>query len=317
LLLDYGNPFVRHPSACVVERASRERVTVELVWSETTGEELSKYVKNPFGQAGFGVRKVRDGYWVAIEQLSPEAQPVIDAVRQQRDALRAARYIVVDLRGNGGGNSAFSTALESALYGVSAEAINGADTDATKEDPCGTVYRASPGNIEGLTEAIEKYFRPQGDAAGEASYTDAIVQMKRALTLGRPLTGRASCARTKQTKQTKQQPGGAPKIKPLAGGQIFVLTDTACFSSCLIAVDNLRALGATQIGLPTAFDTHYSEVREVTLPSGLIMFSTLQAIMTGSPAQNGPFAPDPTFVFDGDIANTEALERWVTEQIAH
>ncbi len=39
------------------------------------------------------------------------------------------------------------------------------------------------------------------------------------------------------------------------------------------------------------------------------MFSTLQAVAPGSPYQIGPFEPD--LVYNGDIADTHALEAWV------
>lgn len=61
-------------------------------------------------------------------------------------------------------------------------------------------------------------------------------------------------------------------------------------------------------------DTHYTEVREILLPSGLSYFSTLQAFSPLNPRQYGPFVP--RFRYDGDIADTPAVEKWVVG-IAH
>jgi hypothetical protein len=56
------------------------------------------------------------------------------------------------------------------------------------------------------------------------------------------------------------------------------------------------------------------EVREDRLPSGLSMFSTLQAVAPGSAVQIGPFVPDR--LFEGSIADTPALEAWVQTLVA-
>jgi hypothetical protein len=59
----------------------------------------------------------------------------------------------------------------------------------------------------------------------------------------------------------------------------------------------------------TGTDTHYSEVREITLPSGFATFSTLMALMPDAPPHIEPFVPD--LPYEGDIADTAALETWV------
>jgi hypothetical protein len=78
-------------------------------------------------------------------------------------------------------------------------------------------------------------------------------------------------------------------------------------------VDFFRKLGAIQAGDMTGSDTHYSEVREIVLPSGLSTFSTLDAIMPDAPPQIGPFAPD--FTFTGDIADTDAVQQWIQQTV--
>jgi hypothetical protein len=67
------------------------------------------------------------------------------------------------------------------------------------------------------------------------------------------------------------------------------------------------------VGQATDAATHYFEVRDERLPSGLSYFSTLQAFSPATPAQLGPFAPD--VAYDGDIADTAALEAWVPRAV--
>ncbi|HET6971352.1 MAG TPA: hypothetical protein VFH92_09520, partial [Phenylobacterium sp.] len=97
-------------------------------------------------------------------------------------------------------------------------------------------------------------------------------------------------------------------------GQVFVLTDAVCFSSCLQAVEFFRNLGAVQLGQPTGADTHYSEYRQITLPSGLSTFSTLAAMIPAAPRNIGPYTPRDAY--DGDIADTAAVEAWVRDLVS-
>jgi hypothetical protein len=98
-------------------------------------------------------------------------------------------------------------------------------------------------------------------------------------------------------------------VKPDYAGPVILLTDNSCFSSCLMVADEFRRLGALHVGQETDANTHYMEVREDKLPSGLSMFSTLQAMAPGSPLQMGPFTP--TILYSGNIGDTPALEAWV------
>ena len=91
--------------------------------------------------------------------------------------------------------------------------------------------------------------------------------------------------------------------------RFLLLTDSLCFSSCLLVTEDFLNLGAFHIGQTTDAATHYLEVREEYLPSGYSLFSTLQAIDPGSLYQIGPFEPD--LVYNGDIADTHALQAWV------
>jgi hypothetical protein len=111
-------------------------------------------------------------------------------------------------------------------------------------------------------------------------------------------------------KCVKQVPaaGSVPTGSKLKG-RLILITDNLCFSSCLIVAKDFRDLGALHVGQTTDADTHYSEVREELLPSGLSKFSTLQAMAPAEPPQEGPFVP--SVLYDGDIADTAALERWI------
>lgn len=96
-------------------------------------------------------------------------------------------------------------------------------------------------------------------------------------------------------------------------GRLILLTDNACFSSCLDVTEDFRDLGALHVGQTTDADTRFMEVREQYLPSGYSLFSTLQAVSSDVPRGLGPY--DPKVVYDGDIADTAALEAWITHTV--
>ena len=97
-------------------------------------------------------------------------------------------------------------------------------------------------------------------------------------------------------------------------GKVFLLTDAACFSSCLGAAQYFRALGAVHVGQATSACTHYSESRSILLPSGLTTFFSLWALMPDVPPRLGPFIP--AYTYDDDISDTVKLEQWIAQRAA-
>jgi hypothetical protein len=299
LLIDRGNPFVVRPSACSMESGTGTR-SVSLHWDKIARPKLLSLMEDVRGKAGFGLRPVGPGYWIAMEGLNPKAEPVIDSAKKQQDQLRNAPYVVVDLRGNGGGDDSYGRRLAEILYGVD-YVVSKLGPDEDQAGACSSVWRASQGNIEAAEKGANG-FEKAGDAAGATDYRKAAAKMKTALAAHRTLTGSLDC------RQPTQAPG--TPASSLIRGRVIIVTDSVCFSSCINAVGHFAKLGATLAGQSTGADTHYSEVRSETLPSGLSSFTTLQAIITDAPRDIGPYVPD--YPYDGDISDTAALQAWIT-----
>jgi hypothetical protein len=162
------------------------------------GELTNRYWKHPNGAAGFELRGSGAGYWIAIQELTPAAQPVLDAVKSQNTAIRAASYLVVDLRGNGGGDDDFGRTL--------AEQICGRDFVTTVIGPrdsdgggCPATFRASSDNIAAMSAAATT-FQQVGDSVGFTEYTTAVRSMKAAAASGRQLAGSLTCPEKSKSK---------------------------------------------------------------------------------------------------------------------
>jgi hypothetical protein len=298
LLVDEHNPFVPRPAVCEFQQAAR-RLQITLDWRPIRRDLLMPRIAaaGGAGAAGFGVRAVGEGYWIALQNLLEPAAAVVAEVAAKAEILRNGRFIVLDLRGNGGGSSIFGEQIARSLMGAAyVDPIIGAS-----DDDCDSVWRTSDGNIRQMQYYVDKMGPTRGPEF-TAMATKQLTRARAARAAGRALSGSVKCV--------KQRPaaGSAPSASTLKG-RLVLITDNLCFSSCLIVAKDFRELGALHVGQTTDADTHYSEVREELMPSGLSKFSTLQAVAPAEPLQDGPFVP--SVLYGGDIADTAALERWI------
>jgi Peptidase family S41 len=311
LLIDEGNPFITRPKACVFEH-NAERQTVTLEWVRIKRENLLPRIKKAIGAgaAGFGVRRVGEGYWIALQDLlSDKARGVVKAVEEQKTALREAPFVVLDLRGNGGGSSLMGRQIAASLLGAAAaDARLGPATEAACGGPDGT-WRASEGNIKHLEFLQASPFVVQGGPEIKKMIQDTLRNARAAFAQGKMFSASVNCPAAPPKAAIAAQPPSLMK------GRLILLTDNLCFSSCLSVTDDFRTLGAFHIGQTTDAATRFVDVREQYLPSGYSMFSTLQSVDPSGPNQVGPF--EPALTYNGDISDTAALEDWVKGTVVH
>jgi hypothetical protein len=306
LLVDEGNPFITRPKACTFEH-NGQRQTVTLNWVRIKRENLLPRLKKAVGAgaAGHGVRKVGAGYWIALQDLQTDkARAVVKAVEDQKAALREVPFVVLDLRGNGGGSSVMGRQIAASLLGSAA--VDGRLVSMAEN--CGGpdgAWRASEGNIKHLEFLLSTPLVQRGGPEVQKMVNETLHNAREARAHGKAFSGTIVCPAEPVNTGASTQPPSLMK------GRLILLTDNLCFSSCLSVTEDFRALGAFHIGQTTDAATHFVDVREQYLPSGYSMFSTLQSVDPGSAVQEGPF--EPALVYNGDIADTEALERWVID----
>lgn len=306
LLVDEGNPFITRPKACVFEHNSQRR-TVTLDWTRVKRENLVPRLKKAVGAgaSGYGVRRVGGGYWIALQDLSSGmAGEVVKAVDEQKDLLRNVPFVVLDLRGNGGGSSEVGRQIAVSLLGSAAvDARLGPETET--ETDCGGpdgAWRVSEDNIHNLEFLLQTAM--EGKPEAKKILQEVLREARAALAASKTFSGSIACPVAPPRPAMTSQPPSLMK------GRLILLTDNLCFSSCLVVTDDFRKLGAFHIGQTTDAATHFNEVREQYLPSGYSLFSTLQSVFDpGGESQFGPF--QPTLTYNGDIADTAALEAWV------
>jgi len=301
IFVDDGNPFLSRPRTCAFETPTGP-VEVALAWRPVETSRLGEALNAAAGgaRAGFGLRRSGDRWWISMERLSNDAAAVVDSVEARSDEWRDSPALVIDLRGNGGGDTRHGRRLADAIYGAdhTAARLRGGSA-------CAALWRASPGNAAHVRAFAARAQDPQ-----TARYYESLADdIDRAVAEGRPFDEPIpDCA----PREPEANPAPAPA--PAYTGQVVVITDHACFSSCLLMVRDLRTLGALHVGEATNAATRYMEVREIVLPSGLTNFSTLQKVVIGEDADIGPFTPAQTF--PGSMADTAALEAWISGLIA-
>lgn len=303
LLLRDGNPYLARPENCVFESPQGLREEVELNWRQAQVSEIEPFVERAEGQrptAGMGVAPFSGGYWIGLERLSTNAAKVVADVEQLQAELQRAPMVVLDLRGNGGGDSSYAVAIARALVGD--ELVTAAVRPAAE---CrGAFWRVSPGNLEMLRGWRDRL--KGGDAQSFAYVSGLVDDMEAALAENRSFAPALPDCAGEATTAAQLVHG---KLPPAAmSGRLVLVTDRNCFSSCLIAADLFRRLGATHVGEATDVSTRYMEVREEVLPSGIRTFSTLQKVALGT-EDYGPY--EPVIRHAGDLAATEDLQSWV------
>lgn len=305
LLIDDGNPFIPLPAHCLFEVNGVVR-DLQLAWRPIDIPLLNARATalHPRRSAGFGVRAFTGGGWISLEQLSDKAAAVVSEVRSRWNELATAPMLVIDLRGNGGGDSSIGDDLARQLFGSRAlDRLRSSGARGCNR----AVWRASEGNLRTL-EAYQQRFAARGPEVVAAFKAEAEA-VRAALAAGRALSGPVDgCLARAAPTGSPVSPVSPPDDAPYRG-KVIVLTDGACFSSCLLMVDRFKRLGAIQAGQPTDAATWYMEVRDEPLPSGLGSFSVLGKVGLGATRRLGPFVP--TALFEGDMTDTAALERWV------
>lgn len=302
LFTDDGNPWIQRPSRCTFEVNGKQR-EVDLAWRPIDQDELARRRAATWHRAAepIGMRTLPDGtVWIALSDFDgnldhPAAkalEPLIKKVQAQRQAILAAPRVVLDLRGNDGGDSRWSFLLAEALWGKQA-------TGKVNLEPKSVDWRASKDNIAKVTETLDMWKSHADTPADNLAWAKRIIAgMQAAMAKGQDFYIEAG------------EPASPTPPPPKTKARIFMVTDSGCASACLDASDLFLALGAIHVGQETSADTVYMDVRHATLPSGHGAISVAMKVYRGRPRGNNvPLVP--RYPYQGDLANTTALEHWI------
>jgi hypothetical protein len=298
LTVDADNPFYARPTRCTIAG-----VPVSLAWSPITTDALAvanaayaPFKDDTIWSKPFG----SNGAWVhmGVFFANPAQADQYHALYAALPTLRNKDVIVVDVRGNSGGSYNWFMGFLRALYGddyvryyararLKIRAVYAADP--SLPDPVGP----------GVTIVEEPHDTELEQAEGRAIVTKA--SDGQALYHLPPVKG-------------SEDPTEPPPPNPVQA-RVLVLTDNGCASACIAFVDEmLRFPGVEQIGADTFVDRLSGTPVTTPLPSGNGTLGLPSMIRYGR--LRGDNEPrEPTIKFDGDLADTPAVQAWIVNSV--
>lgn len=288
--------------SCMIN-AKGHRQAVKLSWRPLAEDEL--WARLPAAQQRtvpeLGLHTVGKTLFVSIPSFNwwgenaVRMQAMVDALSARIDEVHRAERVVIDVRGNAGGNSAWGDKIAEILWGEAA-------VRAVSESFDGSVdWRTSARNAEQTREAANR-----SKAAGlmeDADYRfDVAARMDAARGRGEQLMREAA--------PPKSSGLPADYHTPFVG-KVFFLTDMRCASACLDFADLMRRMpGVTHIGQPTSADAVYIDNVITPLPSGLASLDYSLKVYRNRVRKNNVWYR-PAVVWPGGAMTDAALAAWI------
>jgi hypothetical protein len=306
LFLDAGNPFVQRPKACIFNENGSDR-SYPLEWSPLSEDELAQRAEavNTRHRAPIELRRFgRGALWISLGSFTADGasedgrrlEAVASRLAASAPEIAAAELIVLDVRGNTGGSSGWGRRIAEAIWGAE-------NVRAATPQSAGVDWRASAANVAELRALRRK----PGSSFRLRLWAGHMAKgMERARAAGRPLWRETRLFGGLFSGGARRSPGPEPAVLAKRA-PVYVLTDGACVSACLDALDVWRALGAVQVGRETSADSNYMEVRRQALPSGLTSLSVPMKVYRGrARGANRPYRP--VHQLKADLRDTAAVE---------
>lgn len=297
------------PQQCRFRIQDREQV-LRLRWSPLSAKRRLALISQGLGQPTppLGLRQVGGVWFVSLPTFSFDdqagirrMQALLRRVRALAPKLHAAPWVVLDVRGNGGGNSTWADQMASALYGR-------AQVDSVEKELNSQIdWRASAQNVASLKDRADMS-RRAGDSATAAYFLTIAQALERAIQQGQTFWREPD-----ESPQQAMAAGSAAMALAVSPfhGQVFLLTDHACFSSCLDFADIARRLpGVVHVGLPTSADSVYIDITGGTLPSGQGMFYYSMKVYRHRVRANNVWY-EPEIRWPGGALTDAAVARWI------
>lgn len=230
---------------------------------------------------------------------------LLSALENDVESLRSAPFIVVDLRGNRGGNSTWGERFSRVIWGDFEVDARQQRQSADQPPVLGKLWRASA-EAEAAARQVASGFADGGEAyASVARYWTEVADRIAAAPEGdRVLVVDPCCTPELAQVSTPIAADGS-----LYHGQVFVLIDSGCFSSCVIAANTFILMGGIPVGEPSGQNEEYGEViGPVDLPSGLASYLLPVSIIRQRPEG---LIVRPVMRWPGAMDDDAGLRVWV------
>lgn len=296
---------------CTTRAATGEIRQYGMAWQPQTDKDAQALEQHRRPQQG--ITQVRPGvHWVHASNFQPKSSKAVARFEQMLDGIRQtgdAQAVVLDVRGNGGGNSMFGNRI---LLALLTDAILKDDEPQQPQGPR-AYWRVSTIALETFEERKARFRETEGTDSEAYHFTLQLASlMQEAASRGQDFVEQPRG----NTSHPEFQQDAAQERAHHFSGRLVLVTDAYCASACLDFVSAaLRIPGIVHVGSPTGTDTQYTDVGRMAL-SPNIMFGFPLKVWKNHGRQDKEGRPYvPQFVFDGNLADTAAVQAWVLDSI--
>jgi hypothetical protein len=299
-------PFAgRELKRCEFETADGRRLRLDQHYGPLVRAERLRMLAAAQGQARHANRYEVHGDVLWIEAGNFWFEPggsdaaELDAMIAGLKQLKGIRHIVFDTRGNQGGDSAIGQRIFDAATG-------GLEYDRAgieKLPHSYALWRVSETSIAivgGRRDAAARIYGPGSEQAREQ--TAWLEQMRQARAAGQPWLRQEGSTVISRAEMRRRH----GRLRSF-DGDVALLTDADCVSSCLNFADQVRQVpGAVHLGKTTAADAVYIEVGFPALPSGNRVMLPMKVWRDRERGNNEPLVPD--LPLEVDMRDDEAVK---------
>lgn len=321
LFLDRPNAHVPTTTECEftwTTAAGAQRAVRKLAWrtipegTEARSAWNTRYQNAATGPATtWGVSEPAPGvFWIGVPTFSsgkesaPKLEELMKAVEARAEEMRNARAIILDTRGNGGGNSAWADRLARAVFTESVLKRHSTPSYQNAVD-----WRASHGNAA----YWRKWAEQMKQEFGEENYRMALRyadQFAANADANPPFVRDGSRSTGASGGLTQKRPKGSSPFP----AKVYFLGNGSCGSSCLNFADRVLFVpGVKLIGSATSGDGMLMDVRSETLPSGLASLVIPQKVARGR-GRGHLEVYEPDIAYDG-AWDDASVRKWVLELV--
>ncbi|MNF54854.1 Peptidase family S41 [compost metagenome] len=290
---------------CEVRSSSGEVHRFVLQWQPYTDEQQRMAIQAVPRQ---GIKQLRQGiYWIHATDFSLSSRKAFTSFERLLEKVRGledAEAVVLDTRGNGGGNSLFGYRLLSALFKEAIQEESLSDKAETNSTGTKAYWRVSPTARNWLETVKGRIGKREGLESPTYRYIATLLStMNEAALRGQAFVEQMDVSADEL----------AERGRPFAG-KLVLVTDSSCVSACLGFVDMVLGIPeVVHVGSVTSGDTRYMDIARVPLSDTVKMWVPLKVWKNRKRGDNEPYVPQ--FTFEGDLSDTEAVQAWVLDSI--
>lgn len=284
------------PAHCLIQPANGNLQRIPMMWKKQPSDLKIRHRTVPQQ----GMQQIQKGvYWINASNFMLNAEESINFESLLNDvrSIENADAIVLDTRGNNGGNSMVGSRLLSALL---------KNTTASHEN-AKAYWRISPLARKTLATHQASALQIEGKESLIHQWLGGLLESMDAAALrGESFVEQMNVSIDDEQESMQGQ-------SPFQG-KLVLITDSYCNSACLDFVDEVMAVpGVLHAGSTTDADTRYIDVGATILPSGIQLWVPLKVWVGRRRQDNVPYVP--RIKYAQDLNDTEALQSWVLHAV--